>query len=140
MRPTIDVPVRGPSHGRSQRAIASLAVLVGLAGLARVAATVPAATDGNGPWMLVTIAVALLGSYYFMMTATTTIDADGIVQTGLPNRRLRWEDVAYAHVGGLPFARRLRVRTASGRRVAFAGASPELLAAFERVAAAYAGR
>jgi hypothetical protein len=139
MRPTIDAPVRGLAYIRSQRAVASLAVPIGLAGLVGIAATVPWATDGNVPWMLITVAVALLGSYCFMMTATTTIEAEGIVQAFPPTRRIRWEEVAYAHVGGLPFARRLRVRTASGRRVALAGASPEL-AAFERVAAVYAGR
>jgi len=137
MHMPVESPVSGPAHSRTQRIGASVAVLLGLAGIARVAVTLPAATQGQGPWLLLTVAVAVLGSYYFLMTATTTVDAEGIVQTGLPNRRVRWDDVAYARVGGLPFARRLRVRTTSGRRIAFAGASPALLAAFERVAAAF---
>jgi hypothetical protein len=132
-----DPPVRGPAHGRGQRAFATVAALLGLAALARMALTAEGATAEQAPWLLLALAAALLGSWYFLITSTTTLDAAGIVQTGLPERRVRWEEIAYAQVGGLPFARRLRVRTLGGRRLSFAGADAALLAAFDRVAAAH---
>lgn len=137
MSEAFDVPVRGPAYSRGQRAVATVALLLGLAALLRLWLTADGAASGQGPWLLLALAAALLGSWYFMVSSATTIDATGIVQTGLPERRLRWEEIAYATVGGLPFARRLRVRTLGGRRVSIAGADAALLAAFERIAAAH---
>jgi hypothetical protein len=58
-------------------------------------------------------------------------------QTGLVERRVAWDDVWYARAGGFAFSRRLVVRTIHGRIRYFFGGTPELHAAFARVAARY---
>jgi hypothetical protein len=128
-----ETPVHGPAHGRAARLLATAAVLLVLIGLARLVLTTP---EALGAPLLLAVLV-LLAPYGLLMLSTTTIDAEGIRQTGLPERKLRWDQLAQATVGGSPFARRLRVRTVAGRRIFFAGGTPELEAAFARIAAAY---
>mgnify|MGYP001322700393 CR=1 FL=1 len=136
MTPPIASPVSGYAHSIGHRVVATVLVVVLAVALVRAAPSILAREDGSGPWLLLILGVGLLGTYFTMVTARTTLDADGIVQSGLPHRQARWEEIAVAYVGGLPFARRLRVRLHSGRRLSFAGAGPQLKAAFEQVAAA----
>jgi hypothetical protein len=128
-----ETPVHGPAHGRAARLLATVVVLLVLGGLLRLVLSTPEAV--GAPLLLAVL--VLLAPYGMLMLSTTTIDAEGIRQTGLPERRLRWDPLAQARVGGSPFARRLRVRTVAGRRIFFAGGTAELEAAFERIAAAY---
>ena len=100
----------------------------------------PQAVQGAAAWWLLATALMLLASYAMIMLSTTTIDAEGIAQTGLPERRVRWQDIDFAQVAGWPLARRLRVRTVAGKRVVFGGSGAALLAAFERIAAAHPRR
>jgi hypothetical protein len=122
-----ETPVHGPAHGRGARLLATLVVVLVLGGLLRLVLTAP----------LLRAVLVLLAPCGPLLLSTATIDAEGIRQTGLPERRLRWDRLAQAKVGGSPFARRLRVRTTAGRRILFAGGTAELETVFERIAAAY---
>jgi len=123
-------PVRGPAYGRTQRVLATLIVLAVLWGLVRAALE-------PGMGAVLWLAPAILVPYGFMLTAATTIDADGLRQSGLLMRRLRWDEIAQARVGRTPLACTLLVRTIRGRFVRLRGGTPQLRAAFERVAAAF---
>lgn len=128
-------PVRGAAHGRLQRVVATALVALVAIGLLRLLWTEPAATQGGSPWFIGSAVFALLVAYAFLMASTTTLDADGIRQSGLLERKVAWSEIASVRLGGFGFARLLRVRTRGGRRIAFAGATPELEAAFARVVA-----
>jgi hypothetical protein len=123
-------PLRGPTYGRTLRALATVIVLGLLWALLRLALDA-------GMSAVLWLAPVLLGPYAVLMTAATTIDAEGICQGGLLRRRVRWDEIAHAKVGGTPLARRLNVRTITGRFVSLRAGSPQLLAAFERIAAAF---
>ena len=125
------VPLRGPTYGRALRVLATLIVLGLLWALLRHA------LGAAGMSAVLWLVPVLLGPYAVLMTASTTIDAEGICQGGLLRRRVRWDEIAHARVGGTPLARRLNVRTITGRFVSLRGGSPQLLAAFERIAAAF---
>jgi hypothetical protein len=133
-----DPPVSGPAYGRFFRLLAT-AMLVGVLLLgARAMLQVPgdASTPGD-PWILGLGMLAVAGSYWVLVSSTTTIDATGIRQTGLIERKVGWSELHSARLFGPPFARRLMVRTRNGRFRFFFGGSPELLAAFARIAQAY---
>ena len=136
--PDFSEPVSGPAYGRFFRLLAT-AILVGvLAMAARAALQIPDSTEAaTGYGLIGFVLVSLLASYWFMMTSTTTIDASGIRQTGLMEKAVTWDAVTSARLFGPPFARRLMVRSANGRFRFFFGGSPELLAAFARIAEAY---
>jgi len=72
-----------------------------------------------------------------MFTSTTTIDDKGIRQSGLVEKKVEWSEVYSARLLGPRFARRLMVRTINGRFRFFFGGSPELQAAFARIAESY---
>lgn len=133
-----DPLVRGAAHGRTQRMVATVVVVMVVIGVVRLLWTLPKASQGGSPWFIGAAVFAMLVAYRFVMTSTTTLDATGIRQTGLLERKAAWTEIATARLGGFGFARLLRVRTRSGRRIAFAGATPELAAAFARVVADYA--
>jgi hypothetical protein len=131
-------PVRGLAYGPAFRALATLIVVVVLASAVRAHLTLPdeaLAQQGWGP-LLIGLA-ALAGSYYLLMTSTTTIDAQGIRQSGLLEKKVVWAQVEAARLGGFAFSRRLIVRAGSLRPKVFFGGTPELVAAFQRIAAAY---
>jgi len=138
--PVSPLPVRGRAYALLHRLLASVVVLAALGGLLRLMLTSPQAVQGAAAWWLLATALMLLASYAMIMLSTTTIDAEGIAQTGLPERRVRWQDIDFAQVAGWPLARRLRVRTVAGKRVVFGGSGAALLAAFERIAAAHPRR
>jgi hypothetical protein len=82
----------------------------------------------------------LIGPWYFMLIATTTVDTQGIRQSGLIERKTDWGEVGYARVRGPSFSRRLLVRNVGGRVRYYFGGSPQLQAAFDQIAAAYPRR
>lgn len=137
-RVSFDAPVSGPAYGRGFRAFATLAVLALLAyGARAVFVLLPEPPSRDGWYFLGSAAFALAGSWYFMVTARTTIDAQGIRQSGLIDRQTGWDEIGYARVRGPSFSRRLVVRNLAGRFRYYYGGTPELAAAFERIAAAY---
>lgn len=140
MSPIEALPLRGRAFTLLHRLLASVVVLLALGGLLRRVLIAPEAIQGSTWWWLLATTLMLLASYAMIMLSTTTIDAEGIVQTGLPERRVRWQDIDFAQFAGWPLARRLRVRTVAGKRVVFGGSGAALTAAFERIAAAYPRR
>jgi hypothetical protein len=137
-RVTFDAPISGLAYGRGFRVFATIAVLALLAYGARAMLVLPPEPPSRDGWyFLGAIVFALVGSWYFMVTARTTIDAQGIHQSGLIERRTGWDEIGYARVRGPSFSRRLVVRNSAGRFRYYYGATPELTAAFERIAAAY---
>lgn len=139
-RVDFSTPVAGPAYSLTFRAVASIVVFGLLAyGVYAVALRTqgPIARDG---WLFIgAVLVSLLGTYYLMMSAVTTIDAEGIRQSGLVDRRVAWNEIGYARVRRIG-ATRLTVRKAGGRFVFFFGGSRDLEAAFDRIAAAYPRR
>jgi hypothetical protein len=132
--PEFERPVSGPAYGRFFRVLATAMLLGVLAMAVRATLRLPDdAAAAQGYWLLGIGFLALLASYWVLLRATTTIDAAGIRQSGLTDKKVTWNEIRSARVFGPPFARRLMVRKASGRFVFFFGGSPELLAAFARI-------
>jgi hypothetical protein len=135
--PEFPQPVSGPAYGRFFRLLATAMVLVVLAMAARATLRLPEdVAAAQGYWLLGIGMLALLASYWVLMRSTTTIDAHGIRQSGLTDKQVGWHELRSARLFGPPFARRLMVHTANGRLRYFFGGSPELLAAFARIAQA----
>ena len=138
--PDFSQPVVGPAYGRFFRLLATAMVLAVLAMAARATLQLPPdVAAAQGYWLLGVGMLALLASYWVLMRSTTTVDALGIRQSGLTDKKVAWVEVHSARLFGPPFARRLMVRTANGRFRFFFGGTPELLAAFARIAQAYRG-
>ena len=136
--PEFPQPVSGPAYGRTFRALATAMLLAVVAMAARATLNLPQDNAAaQGYWMLGVGMLALVASYWVLIRSTTTIDAAGIRQTGLTDKKVVWSEVHSARLFGPPFARRLMVRTANGRFRFFFGGSPDLLDAFARIAAAY---
>jgi hypothetical protein len=136
--PEFPQPVSGPAYGRTFRALATAMLLAVVAMAARATLNLPQDNAAaQGYWMLGVGMLALVASYWVLIRSTTTIDAAGIRQTGLTDKKVVWGEIHNARLFGPPFARRLMVRTANGRFRFFFGGSPDLLDAFARIAAAY---
>jgi hypothetical protein len=136
--PDFSQPVSGPAYGRFFRLLATAMVLGVLAMAVRATLLLPDDVQAaQGYWILGIGMLALLASYWVLMRSTTIIDGQGIRQSGLTDKKVAWHEVRSARLFGPPFARRLMVRTANGRFRFFFGGSPQLLAAFARIAQAY---
>ena len=136
--PDFSQPVAGPTYGRFFRVLATVMLVAVLAMAARATLSLPDdAAAAQGYWLLGIGLLALAASYWVLLRATTTIDAVGIRQSGMTEKKVQWQRVRSARLFGPPFARRLMVRTANGRFHFFFGGSPELLDAFARIAKAY---
>lgn len=141
MRPDFSSAVSGPAYGRGFRILATAIFVAVIAAGVRAYLGLPDDPGAKRDWSLLAVAaIALAGSYYLLMSATTTIDAKGIRQSGLMERKVEWEQIEAARLGGFSFSRRLIVRAGFGRAKVFFGGSPELVAAFEKIAAAYPRR
>jgi len=134
-RPEFLQPISGPAYGRFFRVVAT-AMLVGVLAMAlRAVLQVPGDVGLADRFGVLGLGLlALAASYWFMFTSTTTIDDKGIRQSGLVEKKVEWSEVYSARLLGPRFARRLMVRTINGRFRFFFGGSPELQAAFERIA------
>lgn len=142
MKDEFATAVSGASYSALYRATATVlvaAVIVqGVVAMTR-GPGIEAFGAGTGLWLGIAL-LALLITYALMMCAKTTVDAAGIRQSGLIERRVDWTDLQTARLAGFAFSRRLIVRSAFGHyRVFFAG-TPALVASFERIAARYSVR
>ncbi len=136
--PDFSEPVSGPAYGRTFRTLATVMLLLVVAMAARATLYLPDDQQAaQGYWLLGIGLLGLVASYWVFLRSTTTIDAKGIRQSGLTDKKVEWREMYSARLFGPPFARRLMVRTVSGRFRFFFGGSPELLAAFARIAQAY---
>ena len=95
-------------------------------------------SNGTG-WFIA--GLVLMGwTWWSILTSRTRIDAAGVHQRWVWNKAMAFDDMAYARlirVRGLGWlvAPRLYVRTMGGKFSVFYGATPELIAEFERIAA-----
>jgi hypothetical protein len=136
--PEFSRPVSGPAYGRTFRALATAMLAFVVVMAARATLNLPEDQQAmQGYWILGIGMMALLASYWVFLRSTTTVDAAGIRQSGLTDKKVEWKEIYSARLFGPPFARRLMVRTVNGRFRFFFGGSPELLEAFARVAQAY---
>ncbi len=139
--PDFSQPVSGPAYGRTFRALATVLLLAVLAMAIRATINLPSDGQASQGYLILSVGfVALVGSYWVLLRSTTTIDATGIRQSGLSDKKAGWNEVRTARLFGPPFARRLMVRMTNGRFKFFYGGSPELMEAFARVAQAYKPR
>ena len=137
-RPQFPQPVTGPTYGRFFRALATVMLLGVLVMAARATLQLPDDVPAvQGYWLLGIGLMAMTASYWVLVRSTTTVDATGIRQSGLIEKKVEWPEVYNARLFGPPFARRLMVRTTNGRFRFFFAGSPELLAAFAHIADAY---
>ncbi|WP_317204747.1 hypothetical protein [Janthinobacterium sp.] len=134
--------VSGPAYGRGFKVFASV-VTVGLVLYgASVALRFPLAQFGLGVKALLLGSVAMLGvSYYWFLRARTTIDATGIRQSWLYDKRVDWQDVRGAKMIGIPFLSwlfppRMVVRTGNAFTT-FNGGSREVLIEFAKISLAF---
>lgn len=139
--PEFGAPVRGPAYSRGFRISATALLAVVLLLAARNYEQWLALTRAqDGGFIGAAGILVLIGSYAVLMRSVTTIDAAGIRQSGLLEKRADWSELQSARLVGFGFARRLLVHTAFGKFRVFYGGTPELAAAFERIAARFAAR
>lgn len=122
--------VSGPSYGPAMRTVSSVVVLL----LGALSVRVLLKTDGwagsDAWWLLGGTALAVLGSWWQLLSARTTLDAEGIEQTGLITVRMRWDEVAFARARGS----RLLLKASVGRFRVFHAGNATLRASFAEVA------
>jgi hypothetical protein len=134
--------VTGPAYGPGFKGFATVMTLVLFGYGASVALRFPVLSFGVGVKLLLLAAAALLGlSYYWFLKARTTVDAEGIRQTWLFDKRVAWRDVRGAKMIGIPylswlFPPRLVVRTGIAFTT-FNGGSQEVLIEFARISLAF---
>lgn len=134
--------VSGPAYGPGFKWFATL-VTAGLFGYGvSVALRFPLAQLGFGVQMLLLGSAAMLAvSYYWFLRAVTTIDATGIRQSWLYDKRVEWREVRGAKMIGIPylswlFPPRLVVRTGNAFTT-FNGGSREVLVEFAQISLAF---
>lgn len=134
--------VSGPAYGAGFKVFATI-VTLGLLGYgASVALRFPLMQFGLGVKALLLGAAAMLGvSYYWFLRAVTTIDADGIRQSWLYDKRVEWREVRGAKMIGIPylswlFPPRIVVRTGNAFAT-FNGGSREVLVEFAKISLAF---
>jgi hypothetical protein len=91
--------------------------------------------------LLLGAAAMLLVSYYWFLRSRTTIDADGIRQSWVIDKRVDWGDVRGAKMIGIPycgwlFPPRMVVRTGNAFTT-FNGGSREVLIEFAKISLAF---
>lgn len=132
--PDIATPVTGPAYGRGMKIMATALV----AGLALLTLRVLWRTDGwagsDAGWLLGLSGVAIAVSWWQMLTSTTTVDAQGIRQSGWVDKSMRWDEVAATRLLSPHLAPRLVVKARFGRPRAFYAGNAELAAVFRLIA------
>lgn len=134
--------VTGPAYGTGFKVFATILTIVLALYGASVAWRFPLLSFGFGVKVLLLVAALMLGvSYYWFLRARTTIDAEGIRQTWLYDKKVQWRDVRGAKMIGIPYASwlfppRLVVRTGNAF-MTFNGGSQEVLVQFAKISLAF---
>ena len=136
------VSVTGPAYGAGFKLVATLLTAVLLGYGASVAQRFALQSLGLGVKALLAGAgVMLLVSYYWFLRSRTTIDAAGIRQSWVIDKRVDWDDVRGAKMIGIPYAGwlfppRMVVRTGNAFTT-FNGGSRDVLVAFAKISLAF---
>ncbi len=136
-KPDFPSPVVGPAYGRSARLLTGALVLALAALTVRVLWRTEGWASADAFWLLGLTGIAVLASWRQMLASTTTIDADGIRQSGWVDKSMRWDEVVLARQLTPRLAPRLMLKAKLGRPRAFHAGSAELEVAFARIAAHY---
>lgn len=135
-------PVSGPAYAGPFKILSTVIVLVLLGYGFAIALRFPLLTYGFGVKVLLVGATSLLiASWYWFLKGKTTIDADGVRQTAMIDKRVRWEEIRSAKMIGVPFLGwlfppRIVVRTGNSFTT-FNGGSRDVLVEFAKISLAY---
>ncbi len=135
-------PVSGPAYGGGFKFFATLLTAVLLGYGVSIALRFPLLSFGIGVKALLLGAGAmLLVSYYWFLRSRTTIDASGIRQSFVIDKRVEWREVRGAKMIGIPycgwlFPPRMVVRTGNSFTT-FNGGSQEVLVEFAKISLAF---
>lgn len=139
---TPEQPVSGPSYGGPFKLVSTLIVVILLGYGFTIALRFPLLTYGFGVKLVLVGATSLLiASWYWFLKGKTTIDAEGVRQTAMIDKRVRWDEVRSAKMIGIPylgwlFPPRMVVKTGNSFTT-FNGGSQALLIEFARISIAY---
>lgn len=95
-------------------------------------------TMGDGAtWFLAALAI-MLWTWWCILRSETRVEPTGLHQRWIWDKRMEFDDMAYARLIDVPWLRwfvapRLYVRTLAGKFTVFYGATPELIAEFQRI-------
>jgi len=134
--------VSGPAYGVGFKVFATIVTLALFGYGVSVALRFPLMQFGLGVKALLLGSAAMLGvSYYWFLRAVTTIDATGIRQSWLYDKRVEWREVRGAKMIGIPylswlFPPRMVVRTGNAFAT-FNGGSREVLVEFAKISLAF---
>ena len=137
--PSADGTVEGPAFSLPFKLLATLIVGGCAFWLAQIWATgaLGSARTGGLGWFLA--GIALMGwTWVAIVTSRTRLTREGLSQRWIWDKTLAYDDLAFGkliRVRGLDWliAPRLYVRTLFGKFAVFYGASPQLIAEFERL-------
>src|SRR5690606_31498724 len=105
-----EIPLPAPVTGLSyKRPAATIAAVLTLAVFGYGSRLFAADVDLPAPLVLVLVtgAVAMAMSCWFIVFGTTTVDADGIRQAGITPRAWRWDDIERVQLVHMPWSTRL---------------------------------
>jgi hypothetical protein len=134
--------VTGPAYGSGFKMLATSLTLALFAYGASVLWRFPMLSFGIGVKALILGASVMLAvSYYWFLRAQITIDANGIRQSWVYDKQVKWEDVRGAKMIGIPylswlFPPRMVVRTGSAF-MTFNGGSQDVLIEFAKISLAF---
>ena len=137
--------VTGPAYSPWFKLMATVLCAGLLAYGASIAMRFPLGQYGIGvKALLAAAALLLVVSYYWFLRGTTTVDEQGIRQTGIVDKRVEWRDVRGAKMIGIPYAGwlfppRLVVRTGNAF-MTFNGGSQAVLVEFAKITLAFQTR
>ena len=137
-----DGAVSGPAYGGGFKLVATLLTVVLLGYGASIALRYPLLSFSFGvKALLLGAAVMLLVSYYWFLRSQTTIDASGIRQSWVIDKRVDWRDIRGAKMIGIPYAGwlfppRMVVRTGNSFTT-FNGGSRAVLVEFAKISLAF---
>lgn len=137
-----DKPVTGPAYGGGFKLFATLLTVVLLGYGVSIALRFPLLSFGIGvEALLFGSGAMLLVSYYWFLRSRTTIDATGIRQSWVIDKRVEWREVRGAKMIGIPycgwlFPPRMVVRTGNSFTT-FNGGSQEVLVEFAKISLAF---
>lgn len=136
------LPVEGPSYTPLARA---LLAMLGLGLMATIAMVLlpdarPASPEEIQPllpWLL-GATVIMAAQAFTVFAGRTLIDEQGVRQTGVWNKQMRWEEIRSARYLGLPWGTlwmppRLALRSVSGKYMLIQGGTEELHRAFAQI-------
>ena len=134
--------VSGPAYGPGFKVFATVLTIVLVGYSVSIGVRYPLLQFGVGIKLLLAFsAFMLVISYYWFLRARTTIDADGIRQTWMYDKKVEWRDVRGAKMIGIPylswlFPPRMVIRTGNSFTT-FNGGSRDVLIEFAKIALAF---